>query len=75
MKTGDEAKKLFHDSQNMLQMISANQLIQAHGVVAIYPAFSEGDDIKVTNEDKSDVIATLHGLRQQVRVYVYMCML
>ena len=54
----------------MLQTFCQESLIRAHGVVAIYPAYSDGDDIKVLTEDRSEVTTVLHGLRQQVS-YMY----
>lgn len=40
--------------------------VHARGVIGLFPAYSDGDDVKVLNEDKSDVLATFYGLRQQV---------
>ena len=51
----------------MIHMICSDKCIQAHGVIGLFPAFSDGDDIKLLDEEKSDVIATFFGLRQQVR--------
>lgn len=54
----------------MLEKIASSGSLKAHGVVALYPAHSEGDDIMVYNEEGSEIIGVLHGIRQQVR---YMC--
>ncbi|XP_053405088.1 methionine synthase-like isoform X2 [Mercenaria mercenaria] len=61
---GDEAKKVFDDAQKMLKEIVSSQSIQAHAVVAFYPASSVGDDIEVYSETGQH-LETLHGLRQQ----------
>lgn len=62
---GDEAKRVYNDAQNLLKTIVTTNKLQAHGVVAFYPANSVGDDIEVYDEN-GDVIEVLHGLRQQV---------
>ena len=62
---GPEAKKLYNDAQTMLKKIIENKSLKAHGVVAFYPANSTGDDIEVY-DNNGEVIAVLHGLRQQV---------
>ena len=52
----------------MLDVICQSCTLQAHGVLGLFPAYSNGDDVVVLNEEKTDVIATLYGLRQQVCV-------
>lgn len=48
---GEEARKLLADARQMLKDIERNKLLQLNGVVGIYPAASEGDDIVVTAHD------------------------
>ena len=67
--TGAEAKRVFDDAQAMLTKIVEQNLLQAHGVVAIFPAHSEGDDIVVLSEDRGTKLGVLYGLRQQVLWY------
>ena len=63
---GAEALKLFNDANEMLQNIIKNKLLVANGVVGIYCAGQNGDDIDIyKNEERNEVIATFHGLRQQ----------
>ena len=50
----------------MLQRVVSEGLLKARGVVAIFPAHREGDDVTVLSENGSEKLATLHGLRQQV---------
>ena len=57
---------MFDDAQNMLNIIFSTGSIQAHGVVAFFPANSVGDDIEVYGEN-GELRETLHGLRQQVK--------
>ena len=57
---------MFDDAQNMLNIIFSTGSIQAHGVVAFFPANSVGDDIEVYGEN-GEPRETLHGLRQQVK--------
>lgn len=63
---GNEAKKLFDDANRMLDDIIKNKSLQANGVIAFYPAVSEGDDVKLfKKESDKDAFATFHFLRQQ----------
>ena len=50
----------------MLGKIVKEGLLKARGVVALLPANSVGDDIQVFSTDRSSIMGTLHGLRQQV---------
>ncbi len=64
---GEAARPLFEDAQKMLAHILDNNLLTAHGVVGLWPAHSEGDDIIIyKDENKSEELARLHGLRQQM---------
>jgi len=63
---GPEATKVFTEAQNMLKLIIDGKLLQAHAVVAFYPANSTGDDIDLYADEKRDkAISKVHGLRQQ----------
>ncbi|EGG20151.1 cobalamin-dependent methionine synthase [Cavenderia fasciculata] len=63
---GAEAKKLFDDAQAMLKLIVDKKLLNARGVIGFYPANSVNEDIEVySDETRSTVVGTLHGLRQQ----------
>jgi 5-methyltetrahydrofolate--homocysteine methyltransferase len=65
---GAEAKKLFADAQAMLREITAKKQIKAHGVFAILPANSRGDDVIVyEDETRTEPAAVLHFLRQQFK--------
>ena len=66
-KTGTEATKLFNDAQAMLERIVKQKLLTARGVIGLFPANSvNDDDIEVyTDESRTRVLTTLHGLRQQ----------
>ena len=64
---GAQARELYQDAQDMLKRIVDEKLITAKGVVGFWPAARQGsDDIALYADDtRSDVIATLHHLRQQ----------
>lgn len=66
--TGEEAKKVYGDAQTFLKKIVSEGLLQANGVVGLFPASAEGDDIVVYDEDGTDEIGVLRGLRQQAEV-------
>lgn len=61
---GVEAVKLFEDANKMLDEIVSQKSLQANGVVALYPAVNNGDDIDLLTQDGKS-FATFHFLRQQ----------
>ncbi len=65
-KYGSEAKKLFDDACKLLDRIEQEQLLGLKGVAGLFPANSKRDDIEVySDESRSEVLMTLHTLRQQ----------
>jgi len=64
---GEHAKNLFEDAKAMLDKIINEKWLQAKAVFALFPANQvNDDDIEVyANEDRSEVLTTLHHLRQQ----------
>ncbi len=62
---GEEARKLFADAQQLLGEIKEQKLLTLQGVVGIFPARSEGDDILVTDPKGREV--RLAMLRNQTR--------
>ena len=52
---GEEARKLFADAQALLAEIKEQKLLTLQGVVGIFPARSEGDDILVTDQKGREV--------------------
>lgn len=64
---GEQARELFADAQAMLKRIIDEKLLTAKAVIGFWPAARKGsDDINVyADETRSEVIATLHHLRQQ----------
>ena len=66
-KVGTEAQKLFNDAQAMLKQMVAEKWLKASGVVGFWPANGIGDDIELfTDETRSEQLAVLHSLRQQI---------
>jgi 5-methyltetrahydrofolate--homocysteine methyltransferase len=65
--TGETARKLYDDAQEMLDRIIEEKWIRASGVFGLFPANQvAGDDIEVyTDESRSEVKTVLHQLRQQ----------
>ncbi|MBW3559792.1 MAG: methionine synthase [Proteobacteria bacterium] len=64
---GEAARSLFADAQLMLERIIAEGWFEARGVVGFWPANTDGDDIVVwTDEGRTQVLARLHTLRQQM---------
>jgi len=66
-KYGPAARSLYDDARAMLDKIVAEHWFRANAVVGFWPANSEGDDIRVYGDEaRSEPIAVLHALRQQL---------
>ncbi len=66
-KVGETARALFADAKAMLDRIIAEKWISARAVVGLWPANAVGDDIEIYSDAaRSQTIATLHMLRQQM---------
>ncbi len=65
--SGEAARKLYDDAQQMLDDLIAGKWLRANGVLGLFPANRVGgEDIEVyTDESRSTVLTTLHHLRQQ----------
>jgi 5-methyltetrahydrofolate--homocysteine methyltransferase len=65
---GEQARSLFADAQTMLDKLISEKLITASATLGFWPANRNGsDDIDLfTDESRSEVLATLHHLRQQM---------
>jgi 5-methyltetrahydrofolate--homocysteine methyltransferase len=64
---GEAATSLYADAQAMLKQILDEKWFQARGVMGLFPANSDGDDIVVwTDETRTVERARLHTLRQQM---------
>jgi 5-methyltetrahydrofolate--homocysteine methyltransferase len=64
---GEQATKVFADAQAMLKKIIDGRWLSANGVIGLYPANTVNDDdiTLYTDESRSEVALTWHGLRQQ----------
>ena len=64
---GEAATALYKDAKEMLKRIVDEKLFNARGVVGLWPANRKGtDDIEVyADESRTEVLETLHQLRQQ----------
>ncbi len=63
---GEEAVKLFADAKAMLAQIVSEKWLTAKAVIGFFPANSQDDDIILyKDESRTDVLETLHHLRQQ----------
>lgn len=64
--SGETARKLYDDAQEMLDTLIKEKWLTANGVIGFFPANAVGDDIEVyTDENRTEVLTTLHNLRQQ----------
>lgn len=63
-RRGEAAQKLFEEANLMLDDLTSSGSIQLKGVVGLFPAYSDGDDIVMNTPGGSRV---LHSLRQQAK--------
>ena len=67
-KQGEEARKLFEDANRLLNRIEREKLLEASGVIGLFPANSAGDDIEVyEDETRKKIITKFINLRNQVQ--------
>ena len=65
---GEAATDLFKNAQQMLADLIDNKRLRARAVFGLWPANSDGDDIIVyTDESRTEELARLHHMRQQVQ--------
>jgi len=65
---GEAATDLYKNAQLMLQQIIDQKLLKARAVFGLWPANSDGDDVIVyRDESRSEELARLHQMRQQVQ--------
>lgn len=65
-KYKDEAKKILDDANKMLDLIEKEGILNANGVIGLFPSASIGDDIVIySDENKKDEICKFNTLRQQ----------
>ena len=64
---GESARGLFADAQAMLKHIADEQWLRPRGVIAIWPARRDGDDVVLfADEERREERARLPFLRQQI---------
>ncbi|MEX0731678.1 MAG: methionine synthase [Aquisalimonadaceae bacterium] len=63
---GEQARSLLADAKAMLQRIVDERWLTARAVYGLFPANAVGDDTELyTDDQRSQVLLTLHHLRQQ----------
>ena len=63
---GEAARNLFKDAQAMLKTMVEEDWLKPRGVVGLWPARREGDDVIVFTDDaRKDEAGRFYGLRQQ----------
>ncbi|GHA11941.1 methionine synthase [Devosia pacifica] len=66
-KQGEAARQLFADAKAMLKRIIEEKWFHPRAVIGFWPANSVGDDVRLfTDESRSEELATLFTLRQQL---------
>jgi 5-methyltetrahydrofolate--homocysteine methyltransferase len=64
--SGETARKLYDDAQDMLDRLIEEKWLTANGVIGFFPANAVGDDIELySDSERTEVLTTLHNLRQQ----------
>jgi 5-methyltetrahydrofolate--homocysteine methyltransferase len=67
-RQGQAARALYEDAQAMLARIVSERWFQARAVLGFWPANAVGDDIVLyRGESRTERLATLHTLRQQLQ--------
>ena len=65
-KFGEAASNLYADARRMLKELIAGRWLRVNAVVGLFPANAVGDDVELyTSEARTEVLTTLHFLRQQ----------
>ncbi len=65
---GESARGVYNDAEAMLQRIVGEKWFTPRAVIGFWPAASDGDDVRLyTGEDRDEVLATVHFLRQQMQ--------
>jgi 5-methyltetrahydrofolate--homocysteine methyltransferase len=64
---GESARRVLSDGQRMLKRLIEGRWLTANGVIGLFPANTvNDDDIEIyTDESRSEVLMTWHGLRMQ----------
>ena len=66
-KRGEAARQLWDDAQAMLKQLIAEKWLTLKGVIGLWPANTDGDDIVVwTDETRHEESARFHTIRQQM---------
>lgn len=64
--SGEAARKLYDDAQQMLDRAIAEKWLTANAVIGFFPANAVGDDVEVyTDDTRTEVLTVFHNLRQQ----------
>ncbi|WP_095174171.1 methionine synthase [Mycolicibacter terrae] len=64
--SGEAARKLYEDAQQMLDRAIEEKWLTANAVIGFFPANAVGDDVEVyTDESRTEVLTMFHNLRQQ----------
>ncbi|MGN6250220.1 MAG: methionine synthase [Marmoricola sp.] len=66
--TGEAARRLYDDAQDMLDRLIKEKWLTANGVIGFFPAnaIDGTDDVELyTDESRTEVLTVLHNLRQQ----------
>ena len=65
---GAEARTLYDDARRLLDKIVGERLFRARGVLALWPANSNGEDIEIYSDpNRTEVVGHFHALRQQMK--------
>lgn len=64
--SGEAARKLYDDAQQMLDNAIKAKWLTANAVIGFFPANAVGDDVEVyTDDTRTEVLTVFHNLRQQ----------
>ncbi len=62
---GGEAKKLYDNALEILDLMVKGRRISAKAIIGIFPANSDGDDVIIFDQNSGEICDKVHFLRQQ----------
>ncbi len=64
---GAEARKIFDDAQKMIDYFIKDGRVRPRGMIGLFPANSDGEDIIVYDAARKNEVTRIRGLRQQTK--------
>ena len=66
-KNSQAVRTLFSDGKKLLERVISENLLTAKAVFGLFPASSDGDDIRIYHHESGQEKTRIHNLRQQIK--------